>query len=286
MGVKFQNKQNQLQYPFSTSWGTSTRTIGALALTHTDNYGLILPFAVAPVQIAFILIGENQELINYYQEILNILVPARFRCRLYNNFSQADKEGCPLKIVLGAEELKKGEITLIRRDNIEKKIIINILAKTEFEAKFLPIIEDYAEKTSKINLENLEDNKKLSSLNVKEQMVESIKNGFKQGRIYGAVNQAREELNQNLYQKSVDFRDQHIFSVSEYQTLEKKIRAGTIGLFLIPFCNNLTCEETIAPKLPAYSIRCLSWTAKPKGEEKCIFCALPTVNYAYLGRSY
>ena len=296
MNVKFQSKkqskEEQLQYPFSTSWGTSTRAIGALALSHVDSLGLILPFDVAPVQIAFILVGENEELINYYQEILETFTFTKYRCRLYNqnkqvnlNILQADKEGCPLKIILGPEELEEGKITLKRRDNIKNKITINIAAKSGFEAKLFPLFEDYAEKLNKISLEEYKKNA-IEPANIKEQMIESVKKGHKQGKIFKAITQAREELNKNLYQKSVNFRDQHIFSVREYQELEKKIKGGVVGLFLIPFCNNLSCEETIPSKLPAYSIRCLSLTEKPKEGEKCIFCAFSTDNYAYLGRSY
>jgi len=207
MDVKFQNKQNQLQYPFSTSWGTSTRSIGALALSHVDNWGLILPFDVAPVQIAFILVKENEELINYYQEISKVLLFTKYRYRLYNqnkqfnlNILQADKEGCPLKIILGPEELKKGEITLIRRDDIEKKITINIIAKSEFEAKYFPLFEDYAEKLSKIGLEEYKKNEEapknwkneIKPVNIKEQMMEGLKRGHKQGKIFRAITQARE----------------------------------------------------------------------------------------------
>lgn len=68
MKVKFQNKDNQIQYPFSTSWGTSTRAIGAVAKTHADEWGVILPFDIAPVQIAFILIEQSEELFKYYQK--------------------------------------------------------------------------------------------------------------------------------------------------------------------------------------------------------------------------
>src|SRR3954452_23115458 len=117
-------------------------------------------------------------------------------------------------------------------------------------------------------------------------MIEGMKRGHKQGKIFKAITQAREELNKKIYQKSVDFRDQHIFPIEEYQELEKRIKGGIIGLFLIPFCNKLNCEETISRKLPSYSIRCISLTEKPKREEKCIFCTVSTMNYAYLGRSY
>src|SRR5205823_1768890 len=141
----------------------------------------------------------------------------------------------------------------------------------------------YFKKVNKII--SLEKNKGEANSLTKEQAIKAIKNGFKQGKIFKAVTQVREELNKNLYQKSVDFRDQHIFPAREYQELEKKIKEGIIGLFLIPFCNNLDCEETIPRKLPSYSIRCLSLTEKPK-EKMCIFCAAPAANYAYLGRSY
>ena len=82
-----------------------------------------MPFDIAPVQIAFILIGENEELINYYQEIYEILSSAGYRCQLYNkssrvnlNILQVDKEGCPFKIILGKEELAKEENDVLRRD--------------------------------------------------------------------------------------------------------------------------------------------------------------------------
>lgn len=286
MNVKFQGKQQskeeQLNYPFSTSWGTSTRAIGALALSHVDSLGLILPFDVAPVQIAFILFRKDEKVINYYQEILNILIAAKFRCRLYSSALQADKEGCPLKIILGPEELGKKEITLKRRDEIEKKIIIS-MQDNELEKKFFPICKDYMEKIGKVVSE---ENKGSPVINVEEKAMEAMKNGLKQGRIFKVVTQSREELNKDLYQKSINFRDQHVFSVREYQELEKKIKGGAIGLFLIPFCNNLSCEETIPGKLPAYSVRCLSLIEKPKEGEKCIFCAVSAKDYAYLGRSY
>jgi len=94
-----------------------------------------LPFDIAPVQIAFILIGEGEGLINYYQEINSFFTPY-YRCQLYNknsrvnlNILQADKEGCPFKIILGKEELEKNEITLVRRDNVERKITVSLETK-------------------------------------------------------------------------------------------------------------------------------------------------------------
>ena len=254
MDIKFHNKDNQIQHPFSTSWGTSTRAIGAVAKSHKDKWGLILPFEITPIQIAFICTNKSQELLTYYQKIRDLLVP-RYRCRLYDsheqvssNFFQADKEGCPVKIVLWEDKKsRKKEITFIRRDNIEGIRI-------------------------SINLEENEIDKK------KDEIIKII-------------NKEAEEFKKVLYQKSVEFRDEHIFLIDNYPELEKKIKEGVIGLFLVSFCNKLDCEKGIKEKVPVYSIRCikeLSISEKKKtlDSKKCLFCELPAENMVYLGRSY
>jgi prolyl-tRNA synthetase len=287
MQVKFQNKDNQMQYPFSTSWGTSTRAIGAIAKTHADNWGLILPFDIAPVQIAIILIGESQELVNYYQEIYSSLSP-HYRCQLYNknkqvnlNILQADKEGCPFKIILGKEELEKNEITLVRRDNIERKITINT-ESSEIEKKILAVFEKYTEELNKFHDEKtrkeLEKNKKSP--------MDSFKRGERAGKIFRIIEKEKEEFKKNLYQKSVDFRNNHIYPVNNFSEWEKKIKEGLKGLFLVPFCNNLECEIKIKERVPSYSIRCIASEKKIAELPKCLFCQSAAQNRVYLGRSY
>ncbi|RHZ35440.1 aminoacyl--tRNA ligase-related protein [endosymbiont GvMRE of Glomus versiforme] len=288
MEVDFQNKNNKMQHPFSTSWGTSTRAIGAIAETHNDKLGIILPFDVAPVQIAFILREENEELINYYQKTKNLL--NTFRCQLYNkykqaksNIIQADKEGCPLKIILGKNELEQKIITLARRDDVKRKITIS-LENSETEKDFLRNFENnLAESLEKYNLEN---KTKEQLIVEREKTVDTVKKGFKRDKIIKVIKQEIAEFQKIIYQKSVDFRDNHIFPVNVFSELQKKIKEGAKGIFLIFFCNNLDCETKIKEKVPSYSIRCISLTEKPEERGKCIFCAAPAVNYAYLGRSY
>jgi len=248
-----------------------------------------LPFDVAPVQIAFILIGEKEELVNYYQEITSILTSAKFRCRLYNknkqinlNILQADKEGCPLKIILGMEELEKEEITLIRRDDVKRKITIS-LKENEIEKKYILAFEKYIEEIKKID--NV-DNEKFKSELEKQNPLHSFKKGAMAGKIFKVITKEIDEFKKNTYQKSADFRDKHIFPTNNFSELQEKINKEAKGLFLIPFCNFPDCEKTIPHKFLSYSIRCLSLTKKLKEGEKCIFCAAPAVNYAYLGRSY
>ncbi|CAG8696142.1 9203_t:CDS:2, partial [Racocetra persica] len=261
MEVKFQNKDNKMEHPFSTSWGTSTRVIG-----------LILPFEIAPVQIAFILIGESSELINYYQEIYGLL-SRHYRCQLYNkneqvnaNVIQADQEGCPFKMIIGKHELEHQEITLIRRDNVERKITIK-LEENETEKKYITAAEKYWEEISGIDQKNKE-----VLIKEKTKMTNSFRQGQRAGKIFGTIGKETVELQKNLYQKSAEFRDKHIFSVASLTELEKKIKGGSKGLFLVPFCNNLDCELKIKEKVPSYSIRCIAGEKKVDTSHKCLFC--------------
>jgi len=288
MNVKFQNKDNQMQHPFSTSWGTSTRAIGAVVKTHADNWGLILPFEIAPIQIAFIVIGQSEELTNYYQKIYELLSPI-FRCQLYNknsrfnlNILQADKEGCPFKIILGKEEMKKNQITLVRRDNIERKITID-LEFNELEKKIIPLYEKFAESLIEIS----DDKTKEKMVNLEGGPLQHFKKNIKQGSLCGIIGRENEEFQKNFSQKSTEFRDNHIFSVDNLIELKKQIKEGIKGLFLIPFCNRLDCENKIKDQIASYSIRCLPiLEEKNKKNKNCLFCQVNTEITAYLGRSY
>jgi len=238
------------------------------------------------VQIAFILIGESEELVNYHHEISDLLTP-RYRCHLYNkssqvnlNILQADKEGCPFKIILGTEELKNGKVTLVRRDNVERKIVINLGEENETEKKCISVFEKYVEELSKI-----EDNPEIKKELSKEKTINSFKKGAGTGKMFQIIEKEKTEFQKNLCQKSVDFRDKHIFPIDSFFELEGKIKEGKKGLFLIPFCNNLECEKSIKNRVVSYSIRCLLINNKTSQSE-CLFCLSPTLTYAYLGRSY
>ena len=150
LGVKFFNDKNQIQHPFSTSWGTSTRLIGAITKTHQDKWGIVLPFEVSPIQFAFILINNDKKLIEHYKKIRSFL-DSRYRCQLYcqssqtsSNLTQSDKEGVPLKIIIGQEEVINNSLTLIRRGDLDKfKIIL------KDKRSFLKIIKKEIELSKK-----------------------------------------------------------------------------------------------------------------------------------------
>ncbi len=129
--VKFSNKDNQMEYVYQTSWGTTTRMIGELIMVHSDDYGLVLPPRIAPIQVIIIPIGKSDkvdELVNNYYELLNkeniaTKVDTSDKTPGFK-FAEAEVNGIPIRIEIGERDLKENKITLARRDTREK-IIIN-----------------------------------------------------------------------------------------------------------------------------------------------------------------
>lgn len=129
--VRFRDENNLLKFPFSTSWGTSTRAIGALALAHSDENGLVFPFQIAPIQVGFIRCSDKEDAKRYELEIYSKIFRI-FRCKFYNeskqfgvNLANADKEGCSVKIIIGSKELKDGSLTISLRTFSKMRIVIN-----------------------------------------------------------------------------------------------------------------------------------------------------------------
>jgi len=155
------------------------------------------------------------------------------------------------------------------------------LKENKVEKKYIFAFEKYVEELSRI-----EDNPEAKKELTKEKVVNSFKRGERAGKILQVIEKEKEELKKNLYQKSVDFRDKHIYPAKTFSELEEKIKEEAIGLFLIPFCNKLDCEEKIKIKVPSYSIRCISLEEKSIELLKCLFCQSLAQHKVYLGRSY
>ncbi len=127
--VKFLNKENNLEYVYQTSWGTTTRMIGGLIMVHSDDYGLVLPPRIAPVQVIIIPIGTSEEvtkLVNKYTEELkengiSVKVDLTERTPGFK-FSEAEVNGIPIRIEIGERDLKENKITFARRDTRERLV--------------------------------------------------------------------------------------------------------------------------------------------------------------------
>ena len=133
--VKFSNKENQQEYVWATSWGASTRLVGALVMAHSDDEGLILPPKIAPQQVVIVPIykGDEQKakIDGKVSEIMKQLKELGIRVTYDNNdntrpgwkFAEHELKGVPVRLALGVRDLEKNEVEVARRDIKEKKIV-------------------------------------------------------------------------------------------------------------------------------------------------------------------
>jgi len=134
--VKFLNKENQLSYVWATSWGVSTRLIGALVMAHSDDEGLVLPPKIAPLQVVIVPIyGKDEQskeaIDSKAKEIMEDLKKIGVRVKYDNNdnsrpgwkFAEYEMKGVPVRVAIGARDLEKNVIEVARRDTREKRTI-------------------------------------------------------------------------------------------------------------------------------------------------------------------
>ena len=152
--VQFTNKDNKLEYAWATSWGVSTRLMGALIMTHSDDNGLVLPPKLAPIQVVIVPIYKNAEQLKAIDEKVEGIV-ARLRALgisvKYDNadnkrpgfkFADYELKGVPVRLVMGGRDLENNTVEVMRRDTLEK------------ETRTCDGIEDYV----KTLLDEIQDN--------------------------------------------------------------------------------------------------------------------------------
>lgn len=136
--IKFLNKNNELEYVYQTSWGVSSRMIGALIMVHSDDDGLVLPPNIAPTQVAIIPIGNDPKVLELSHKLYNTLDENNIRVMIDESdkspgfkFAEAEVNGIPVRIEIGARDLENNNITLARRDTKEKTTVNKDLDITE-----------------------------------------------------------------------------------------------------------------------------------------------------------
>ena len=132
--VKFANKEGKQEYVWATSWGVSTRLVGALIMTHSDDKGLVLPPKLAPYQVVIVPIYKTDEQFDAVTEVSNVLmanlrakgISVKFDNRTTRRpgakFAQHELQGVPLRIAIGPKDLENGTVELARRDTFEKTV--------------------------------------------------------------------------------------------------------------------------------------------------------------------
>ena len=122
--ISFTNKDNQLEYAYQTSWGVTTRMIGALIMVHSDDFGLVLPPKIAPRQVVIVPIGNVDDKVN---EVYRALQDSHISVYVDDSkkspgfkFKEAEVNGIPVRIEIGERDLKRNVFTVARRDTQEK----------------------------------------------------------------------------------------------------------------------------------------------------------------------
>lgn len=150
--VKFVNKDNQEEYAWATSWGVSTRLMGALIMSHSDDNGLVLPPHVAPIQVVIVPIfknGEQDKFDAVLGELAKKLQAKGIRVKYDNaenkrpgfKFADYELKGVPVRLVMGGRDLENGTIEVMRRDTLEKETI----SFDGIEEKVVALLEEIQE---------------------------------------------------------------------------------------------------------------------------------------------
>lgn len=133
--VKFINNENKLDYVWATSWGVSTRLMGALIMTHSDDNGLVLPPKLAPIQVVIVPIYRSQEQLDTINAKVAPIVEKLKKQGISVKYDNADNKrpgfkfadyelkGVPVRLVLGARDIENGTIEVMRRDTLEKETV-------------------------------------------------------------------------------------------------------------------------------------------------------------------
>ncbi|MBQ8366483.1 MAG: proline--tRNA ligase [Alistipes sp.] len=134
-GVQYTNKEGKQEYVWATSWGVSTRLMGALIMAHSDNNGLVLPPKLAPIQVVMVPIyrGEEQRVqaVERFEEIakelrakgVSVKIDGRDNVRSGFKFAEYELKGVPVRLALGPRDLENGTIELARRDTLTKEVV-------------------------------------------------------------------------------------------------------------------------------------------------------------------
>lgn len=158
--VKFVNKDNKFEYCYQTSWGASTRMIGAIIMTHGDDKGLVLPPRIAPYQVCIVPIKMNNELLSVCNKIndelrknnISSYIDASDKSAGFK-FAEAEVNGIPVRIEVGPKDLENNKVTLVRRDTSEKEQV-DVNKVLESVQKLLIDIQDNLYNKALENMKN------------------------------------------------------------------------------------------------------------------------------------
>lgn len=238
--VQFANKEGKMEYVWATSWGVSTRLMGALIMAHSDNNGLVLPPKLAPIHVVLVPIFKGEEQLEIMREKmeaiaaplreagLTVKVDDRDNVRSGFKFAEYELKGVPVRLAIGPRDLENGTIELARRDTLTKEVV--------------------------------------SQEGLTERIVALM-----------------DEIQNNIYTKSLNFRDSMITEVNSWEefidVLDNK------GGFVSAHWDGTTQTEEDIKAATKATIRCIPMDVKEE-EGKCVFSGKPSKYRVLFARSY
>ena len=165
--VKFANREGKLNYVWATSWGVSSRLMGALIMTHSDDKGLILPPKLAPFQVVIVPIYKSEDELNAISEVvenlktqlktngISVKYDSRDTKRPGEKFAQHEIQGVPVRIAIGPRDLENKTVEIARRDNLTKEYISLDNATNHISLLLDEIQKNLLEKALKFRNENI-----------------------------------------------------------------------------------------------------------------------------------
>ncbi len=237
--VQFINKNNELEYVWATSWGVSTRLMGALIMTHSDDNGLVLPPKLAPIQVVIIPISKNAEQLQAIDAKANESADKLRTMGISVKYDNADNKrpgfkfadyelkGVPVRLVMGGRDLENGTVEVMRRDTLEKETM---------------------------SVENI------------EQVVKTL----------------LDEIQANIFQKALKYRQEHTITVDSYDEFKEKIEEG--GFILAHWDGTTETEERIKEETKA-TIRCIPFDGDTT-PGVCMVTGKPSARRVLFARSY
>jgi prolyl-tRNA synthetase len=237
--VKFASKEGVLDYVWATSWGVSTRMIGALIMAHSDDNGLVLPPKIAPLQVVIIPIYKGEDELqqmttcceaikNSLQKVgISVKIDDRDNVRSGFKFAEYELQGVPVRLAIGPRDFKNGTVEVARRDNLTKEIV----SQTNIEQYVASLLSD---------------------------------------------------IQTNIYNKALRFRDEHTYVVDSYDEFKERIENG--GFFLAHWDGTPETEALIKEETKA-TIRCIPIEGE-REEGRCMVTGKPSKQRVVFARNY
>ncbi len=238
--VTFTDKNGKLDYVWATSWGVSTRLVGALIMTHSDNHGLVIPPALAPIHVVIVPIykdeAQRSQIAEKAGQIKMLLEEKGLTVKFDNRetykpgwkFTEYELKGVPIRLAIGPKDLENETVEVARRDTLEKNNV--------------------------------------AQLGIKNYVADLL-----------------DEIQKNIFQKALDFREKNTFEVDDYEKM-KEILDTTGGFISAYWDGTAETEDRIQEETKA-TIRCIP-IDNSSTEGKCIFSGKPAKKKVLIAKGY